>query len=223
MVARGYSFPMRSTILFVILFLLLAFLTVSVRTAPDVVADAWFENLMLSVRTTALLQFFGWITLLGDAFVVAGVAGIALLALFTAGVRRAYAYGLSATIVGAVVTSSVIKVFVERARPDGLIPSAVETSFSFPSGHATAAMALYGFITYVLCILFPARKSLIQIISFVLIGSIGFSRLYLGVHFPSDVLAGYLIGGLWLLVGIETVKHLRRKEAAQLQETLLKY
>ncbi|TSC71065.1 MAG: PA-phosphatase-like phosphoesterase [Parcubacteria group bacterium Gr01-1014_49] len=223
MVASGYSFPLRSTILFVILFLLLAFLTVSVRTVPPISGDLWFENLMLSVRTTALLKFFGWVTLLGNAFVVAGVTGIALLALFTSNVRRAYAYGLAVAIVGAVVTSSVMKVLVERARPDGLIPSVVETSYSFPSGHATAAMALYGFIAYILCILFPARKSLVAIIFFILIGSIGFSRLYLGVHFPSDVLAGYFIGGLWLLVGIETVKHLRRKEAAQLQRTLLKY
>lgn len=196
------------------LLLLLAFLTREVATAPDfiVTADLWFENLLLSVRTPLLSREFAWITPLGSVPFVIGGAGVVGLFLWRSKIHRAYAFGLAATLLGAAVTGYAMKALVGRARPSGLIPSMIETSSSFPSGHATAAMALYGFLAYFLCALFPERKAMVLTAAALLIGIIGFSRLYLGVHFPSDVLAGYLVGGLCLLLGIAITKRMRRAE-----------
>ena len=191
----------------VVLFLFFIFITAAVMAPQSfiVAGDQWFENMLLGVRTPFLLNVFGAITFFGNTVVVMGVAGIALLLLWSKR-HKAYAAGLATTLIGAAVTDYMMKVIIERARPSGLIPSVIENSFSFPSGHATAAMALYGFMAYVLCKLFPERKPVIVTAAVLIIGSIGFSRLYLGLHFPSDVLAGYLLGGLWLLLGIAVIK-----------------
>ena len=196
------------------LFLLLAFLTIEVKAAHDfvVTADLWFENLLLLVRTPLLSHAFTWITILGSVPFVVGTAGVVGLFLWRSKIHRAYAFGLAGTLLGAAATGYMMKILVGRARPSGLIPSVIETSFSFPSGHATAAMALYGFLAYLICALFPERKAPVLTAAVLLIGVIGFSRLYLGVHFPSDVLAGYLLGGLCLLIGIAVAKRLRGTE-----------
>jgi membrane-associated phospholipid phosphatase len=96
----------------------------------------------------------------------------------------------------------VMKALIARARPGGLLPSMLETSASFPSGHATLALALYGFLAYALCQLYPRHSWKIAVLAMLVILFVGASRLYLGVHFSSDVIAGYLLGGLWLLFGI---------------------
>ena len=79
-----------------------------------------------------------------------------------------------------------------------------ETFFSFPSGHATIAVACYGFIAYFLIRQTGTWRSRFNLsfAAIMLIAAIGFSRLYLGVHFLSDVLGGYLLGLLWLIIGI---------------------
>lgn len=207
------------------LFLTLVVLAVLAASADSLVsvADTRFEEALFAVRNPFLLGFFGWITFFGDAVVTAGLTAAALVALLSSKAYRAYAFGLALAVTGGAVTGYILKALVARARPGGLLPAVVETSFSFPSGHATAALTLFGFMTYLLCKMFPARKALLLAASVILIGGVGFSRLYLGVHFPSDVLAGYLVGGLWLLGGIEIVRHLRRKEAVRRQEAFLRY
>ncbi|MDE1919566.1 MAG: phosphatase PAP2 family protein [Patescibacteria group bacterium] len=203
----------RARIISAVFLLLLAFLIMEVLAAPDFMTtgDQWFDTLLLSVRSPFFLGFFGGITYLGNAVVVVGMTGISLLYLFFSKRHRIYAYGLATTVAGAGASAYVLKEIVARARPGGLIPSVVETSFSFPSGHATASMAFYGFAAYILCMLFPERKALTIAIATILIAVVGFSRLYLGVHFPSDVLAGYLIGGIWLIIGSAVVRHYAQK------------
>ncbi|MCX6788164.1 MAG: phosphatase PAP2 family protein [Candidatus Kaiserbacteria bacterium] len=200
----------RRLLLWIMLFFCLSFLTYAVLTAPNfiITADLGFENLLANIRTPLLLQIFNVITILGSVPFVIGVAGIVGIFLWYATAYRAYIAGLVVTLLGAATTGYFMKILVGRARPSGLISSIAETSFSFPSGHATAAMALYGFLAYLLCALFPERKAAVLTAAVLLIGVIGFSRLYLGVHFPSDVLAGYLLGGLWLLIGVAVVKRM---------------
>lgn len=104
-------------------------------------------------------------------------------------------------ILGSFGTSALLKFFVTRPRPfDSFY---IETSYSFPSTHATIAVALFGFLAY----LYSRQRSLkkrinVFFLALFLILTIGFSRIYLRVHFVSDVLAGYLIGAIWLTIGI---------------------
>jgi len=96
----------------------------------------------------------------------------------------------------------VAKMVFHRARPlHGLV---IETDYSFPSGHATAAMALYGFLLFYLLrkkTIPTPIKILVLVLGVALILLIGISRLYLGVHYLSDVLAGYVVGAIGLLIG----------------------
>ncbi|MDP2651866.1 MAG: phosphatase PAP2 family protein, partial [bacterium] len=166
-------------------------------------ADVWFENMLLSVRTPFFLQLFSIVTILGNTSVVIGVTGVTGLCLLFSKHDRAYVAGLATAVIGAASANYIMKILIERARPSGLIPSILETSSSFPSGHATLAVALYGFVAYLLCRLYPKNAVVIVTLATLVILAIGFSRLYLGVHFPTDVLAGYLLGGLWLILGIK--------------------
>lgn len=171
--------------------------------------DLWFENLMLAVRTPVLLQAFGMVTPLGDAVVVVFVTLVAgAYFTFSAMPLRPYLAGLIVSLAGALSCASALKMLIARARPDGLIPSMIETSYSFPSRHAVVAVALYGFIAVFLAREYPEHARKIAAAATILILSIGFSRLYLGVHFPSDVIAGFALGGIWLLIGIWTVRKL---------------
>lgn len=79
-----------------------------------------------------------------------------------------------------------------------------ETGYSFPSGHSATAMVLYGLLAYWLIRGQHRTKNwvMIGVVAVGLIGIVGFSRIYLGVHFLSDVLGGYLLGICWLIVGV---------------------
>jgi membrane-associated phospholipid phosphatase len=101
---------------------------------------------------------------------------------------------------GASILNTGLKLFFTKPRPQlwtGLIS---ETSFSFPSGHALGSFVLYGAIAYLLATCYPQLSILIYTLAVILIAAICISRLYLGVHWPTDIIAGYGIGFLWLTI-----------------------
>jgi len=111
-------------------------------------------------------------------------------------------------VFGSEIMTAIGKIALHRARPGGLAPAYTEISFSFPSGHATVAVALYGFLVYYV---WQQAKSWYWKVNALFTGllvilAIGFSRLYLGVHFLSDVLSGYLVGFLWLVTAIAIIE-----------------
>ncbi|MBW4562769.1 MAG: phosphatase PAP2 family protein [Mojavia pulchra JT2-VF2] len=109
---------------------------------------------------------------------------------------------LGITAVGAMGLNYLLKARFGRARPalwDWIIDVA---HYSFPSGHAMASIAIYGFISYTLAKQFPQWQGRIFSLTMALIVAIGFSRLYLGVHWPTDVAAGYALGLVWLIACI---------------------
>ena len=83
-----------------------------------------------------------------------------------------------------------------------------ENGYSFPSGHAMAALGFYGFIIYLLWHMNLRKKVKIifSVLLSILIILIGMSRIYLGVHYASDVFAGYLVSGAYLILYITLVK-----------------
>jgi undecaprenyl-diphosphatase len=101
---------------------------------------------------------------------------------------------------------------VHRPRPDVVQLDAAPPTSSFPSGHTAAAIALYGCLAILLLVIF-ARRPAAQVAAFLLFAVpvvVGLSRLYRGMHYPTDVIIGALGGGLWLLVVITTLLPARR-------------
>jgi membrane-associated phospholipid phosphatase len=141
------------------------------------------------------------ITALGDPIVLLPLClGWGMGALFYR--RRSQATTLGIITVGAIGLNCWLKLLFGRARPalwDRLIHVGLH---SFPSGHAMVSIATYGFIGYSLANQFPQRQRQIFALTAILIGAIGFSRLYLGVHWLTDVTAGYAVGLVWLIACI---------------------
>ena len=107
------------------------------------------------------------------------------------------------TMIGISVLTSSLKELFERDRPN-LIQEYDGTGYSFPSGHSTGPMVFYGFIIYLIIrSRFPlVAKWIVGIVLGLLIFLIGFSRIYLGVHYASDVIGGFLLGFAWLATNI---------------------
>jgi undecaprenyl-diphosphatase len=174
-------------------------------------ADIRVANLLAIFRSVELTTVFSWITLLGkwQTILIFATATILVLWLWE---KRSYIIPLLLGITGSEVFTSIGKVVFHRARPDVAIY--VENSFSFPSGHATIAIAFYGFLAY--CLIRNSQKWKYKInvffASFITILLIGFSRLYLGVHYVSDVWGGYLAGAIWLIMAISLSEYLLSKK-----------
>jgi undecaprenyl-diphosphatase len=105
-------------------------------------------------------------------------------------------------MLGEFLIVTILKRLIHSTRPlNGIIP---ETGFSFPSGHATAAVVFLGLLTYLIWKHFKSRNW--RILSGVFLASIsllvGFSRIYLNVHWLSDVLGAYALGVFWLTFSI---------------------
>lgn len=122
--------------------------------------------------------------------------------------RRNLIGPLLLTVAGSGLCAVGLKSLVDRARPGPDIAVYVEKLSSFPSAHAALILALGGFLLYSLRWFKIGRTAKIglSLLLLLLILLVGFSRVYLGVHFLSDVLAGYLIGFIWVLIGTARVK-----------------
>lgn len=163
--------------------------------------DLAIMQAVYSLRSPILTMLLKGITFFGDR----GLVAVAILATISLVVRRQWHQTLwFSLLVGTGATvNAVLKVLIARPRP---LLSVIlgESDFSFPSGHAMDSAIMYGAIAYLLFQTMPRRhpQSKIVFLIALMVGMIGFSRIYLGVHYPSDVLGGYLFGTAWLLLGI---------------------
>jgi membrane-associated phospholipid phosphatase len=114
--------------------------------------------------------------------------------------KRRSADGMRFTIAcaGGVVINQEMKLFFAKPRPELWPRLVTDLTFSFPSGHAVGSIVVYGFIAYILAKELQQYKAYIYAIASTIIISIGLSRLYLGMHYPTDIIAGYGVGILWL-------------------------
>jgi len=106
---------------------------------------------------------------------------------------------LTICLTGGAVLSFLLKILFHRTRPD-LFQVVKETSYSFPSGHALATMCFYGMVAFLIMRKTSSWRGRLTVMTLTVILSvlIGISRIYLGVHYPTDVIAGYAIGSMWL-------------------------
>jgi membrane-associated phospholipid phosphatase len=155
------------------------------------------------------------VTQLGGATVLLAVTVVAAVAL--ALMRRvAHAALMAAALAGGEGLNFALKAAFERPRPSFSDPIVTAAGFSFPSGHAMVALTVYGALAFVTAS--SARSRRAQVLVFAaaaaLVLAIGFSRLYLGVHYVSDVLAAYSAGLAWLTLCALTQRYRRLSRSA---------
>ena len=152
-------------------------------------------------RDGALLGAFLWITDLG-----AGAGRIAVVASATALLWAFRHPGLIlpywVVFLGTEATTWGLKYFVGRARPD-FVTEAIALSPSFPSAHAAGSVAVYGFLAYLTAREVAGWRERVTVgaVAGALVAVIGFSRIFLSVHFVTDVMGGFLIAAFWLAIG----------------------
>ncbi|MBU2542667.1 phosphatase PAP2 family protein [Patescibacteria group bacterium] len=173
--------------------------------------DEIIGSIVNSFQTIMGLKIFSLITFLGEIYLVIVFAIILSVILWMKNKKWQISV-LWLTLIGSEVFTYVTKLIVNRPRPEYAV--FLEHSGSFPSNHATVAMAFYGFLIYLLLQYLKNKRErfLIATLGIIIILTIGFSRLYLGVHYFSDVLTGYLVGLLWLCIGINLTKKIITKQ-----------
>lgn len=167
----------------------------------------------ISPKFTSVMIFF---TFFGSA------AALLLFLIISASLmywqhKRWEALFLIAAFTGGVVFNLLLKWIFQRQRPN-FIRLIEETGYSFPSGHSMISFVFYGMLSMLFILFLNSRvlKMIILIITSTLIIMVGLSRVYLGVHYPSDVLAGFAAGGAWIticLLGLRFVLDFRRSSS----------
>ena len=139
------------------------------------------------------------VTALGYYWVVLPLLAAVVFIFYLKGWRLS-AHLLLVSTVGGFLLTTVLKSVFGRARPELFDTGYTASYYSFPSGHATVAVGFYGTLTLILAYRLrgPARWA-VAAGGALLVLLIGFSRLYLGVHYPTDVLAGFLAAPLWVI------------------------
>jgi undecaprenyl-diphosphatase len=172
-----------------------------VLTGMSMPFDLWAMQITYEVRDDFLTAIVEFITRAGDTVTIAIIC--AILAVLPTRSR----FGIPAA--GAAITAGliqyVLKNIVERARPDAAMWLIPEEGYSFPSGHANASFVFYLFLMilirrYLIIGGSFGAANLVSVAFPLLVAVIGASRIYLGVHYPTDIIAGWLLGSIILLV-----------------------
>ena len=145
----------------------------------------------------------GMTTTMSAVTELGGVVAVPIIAVAWAGLlwwrgRRRDAALLAAAVIGSTLLNAVLKAVFQRDRPDFWEHLVVEDSYSFPSGHAMASMSLAAALVVIAWSSRWRWPAIALATVYVLV--VGVSRLYLGVHFPSDVLAGWCVAVAWVVV-----------------------
>lgn len=181
------------------------------READDLVHfDESINQRLTPLRTDGMVTVFAWITDLGQASTLL-VVSLVTSALLWVHNRKRMIIPLWLSVIGSQITTYAGKYALARQRPE-FVTEVVAITPSFPSGHSTSAMAVYGFIAYLVARELKTSRQRSEIVYWaaVLIAMVGFSRMLLSVHYASDVAAGFLVGGFWLLVGFALAEHKHR-------------
>ncbi|WP_378948570.1 phosphatase PAP2 family protein [Paracoccus sp. R86501] len=168
--------------------------------------DDRVSNLAHAYWSPAGLWLAGWLTQLGHVPVATIVAFGAAAALALWG-RRAAAVGLIVAVVGDAIVVTLLKLAFGRARPQ--LGYFLESSHSFPSGHAAISVALYGCLFLILWRERLIGPTLALIAGVGTAATIGLTRIYLIEHYLSDVLNGWIIGAIWMVIGYAVAEALR--------------
>jgi membrane-associated phospholipid phosphatase len=177
-------------------------------------ADAAVQRFVLDHRSAWMNDVFRALTWLGSVAVVAPLVAVAVVVLVRRR-ERLLAFGVIVATVGTAVLVQVTKALVDRPRPPLVSRLVSAPGAAFPSGHSAQAVACYGALAWVLTRSTASRAvhivawSTAVAIAFL----VGLSRVYLGVHWVSDVVSGWFVGAAWLTVTIAVCELIRELRA----------
>jgi undecaprenyl-diphosphatase len=196
-------------IIFIISIVLFTFLAVTIKNGATFIIDDYAFSFVNAVESQLIVSIMTGFTSLGSK---AGIVSMFLLSLLWAGIRfRHYAplLGLVITVIVGDFFNKQFKSLIGRDRP--LINGDIEgVGHSFPSGHAMVSLAFYGFLAYLIILQLKksSHKKIVALSVAMMILFIGLSRVFLHVHYLTDVIGGFAIGFVLLILTIVLVKKL---------------
>ncbi|MDX5444225.1 MAG: phosphatase PAP2 family protein, partial [Hymenobacteraceae bacterium] len=179
----------------------------------DVAAFAFADSL----ATDGLTSFIEGITFFASKNFITPVAILLIVYFLFIHKHRWYTLKVPVVALGSITLNLILKNIFDRPRP--VIPHLVEASgLSFPSGHSMVAASFYGLLIYLVWVNVKNKllKWAISLLLLLFIILIGFSRIYLHVHYATDVVAGLAAGFMWVIVGIASLRRLEKYSKRQI-------
>ena len=177
---------------------------ISILMGRTLFIDTTIMNMMANIRGEGLTKIVKIITLFGESkLILVLVVALAGILYFTK--HKADAYMMCLNLFNIVILNKGIKYLVRRERPLNMLIE--EDGFSFPSGHSMLSIGVYGFLMFLIykSNLEKKYKTILMTLLTIIIVVVGLTRMYLGVHYPSDVIGGYLITGAYLIIFISII------------------
>lgn len=173
--------------------------------------DLAVTDTVRSAASPSLTKLVTLITHLASSHIIIPIALLLAAVLAFVFKRRWDAISLAIALIGSSLFNEVMKHLIQRARPawEHWVHA---SGYSFPSGHSMVSMSFYGMLGYIIWLHLKEQgkpAAYVLVLTLLLIICIGLSRIYLGVHFVTDVLAGYAAGAVWLLACIYAMQWLK--------------
>lgn len=166
--------------------------------------DEPIYEFIISWRSSFLDTFFIFITQLGNTIPI-----LLIVLVMAAFLHNRYGIFLMVSTIDSVLMNTLVKYCIQRPRPTGL-RLIEQGGYSFPSGHAMISVCVYGYLLYLAYTRISNKylKYSVSILLLLVILGIGVSRIYVGVHYPTDVLAGYLLATIYVILLVEVTKNM---------------
>jgi len=193
---KKYIVPITISLLSLAVFLIIAYYVSHYESLPF---DVSICQAVYAARSQMLTVFFKSITYTANWQTI---SLICIVLLFFKRTRKTYGYPLAGVSTLSLILYTTLKGVFARPRPDITLHLIYEGGFSFPSGHSMTSFVFYGFLAILLARNLVNKRKANQIAALlcILIFLVGFSRVYLGVHYPTDVLGGFFLGNAVLFL-----------------------